>query len=48
MWGTKFIMLPNPTYGDWEGAIYSGNLGASAAEKDKMRKDHLEVWDNKP
>jgi 5'-nucleotidase (lipoprotein e(P4) family) len=48
MWGTKFIMLPNPTYGDWEGAIYSGNWGASAAEKDKMRKDHLEVWDNKP
>jgi 5'-nucleotidase (lipoprotein e(P4) family) len=48
MWGTKFIMLPNPTYGDWEGSIYSGNWGASAAEKDKMRKDHLEVWDNKP
>ncbi len=48
MWGKKFIVLPNPTYGDWEGAIYSGNWGASAAEKDKMRKDHLEVWDYKP
>jgi 5'-nucleotidase (lipoprotein e(P4) family) len=44
-WGKKFIVFPNPLYGDWEGAIYKGNWGASAAEKDKMRKDHLERWD---
>lgn len=47
-WGKKFIVLPNPTYGDWEGSIYSGNWGASPAEKDKMRKDHLKRWDYKP
>jgi len=45
MWGKKFIVLPNPTYGEWEGAIYKGNWGASPAEKDKMRKDHLRRWD---
>ena len=45
LWGTKFIMMPNPAYGEWEGAVYSGNWGASAAEKDAMRKGHLRVWD---
>lgn len=48
MWGKKFIVLPNPTYGEWEGAIYKGNWGASAAEKDQMRKDHLRRWDYMP
>ena len=47
-WGRKFIVFPNPQYGDWVGAIYKGNWGASAAEKDKMRKDHLERWDHAP
>ena len=47
-WGKKFIMLPNPTYGEWEGAIYKGNWGAGAAEKNKMRKEHLKRWDYKP
>lgn len=43
-WGNLFIVLPNPTYGDWEGEIYQGNWGASAAEKDQMRKAHLKRW----
>jgi len=47
-WGKKFIVLPNPTYGEWEGSVYKGNWGASAAEKDKMRKDHLQRWDYQP
>ena len=47
-WGRKFIVLPNPTYGDWEGAIYKGNWGASPAEKNKMRRDRLIRWDYKP
>ncbi|MFP8966558.1 5'-nucleotidase, lipoprotein e(P4) family [Pokkaliibacter sp. CJK22405] len=46
--GSRFIMLPNPTYGDWEGKVYGGNWGASAAEKDAMRKSHLDVWEAKP
>jgi 5'-nucleotidase (lipoprotein e(P4) family) len=48
VWGIKFIVLPNPTYGEWEGAIYDGNWGASPAEKDQMRKKHLKRWDYKP
>jgi len=47
-WGKKFIVFPNPLYGDWEGSIYKGNWGASPAEKDQMRKDHLERWDRQP
>lgn len=44
-WGTRFIVLPNPTYGEWEGTVYKGNWGASAAEKDQMRKSYLKKWD---
>jgi 5'-nucleotidase (lipoprotein e(P4) family) len=44
-WGTRFIVLPNPTYGEWEGAVIEGNWGASAAEKDQMRKSYLNRWD---
>jgi len=47
-WGKRFIVFPNPMYGDWEGAVYKGNWGASAAEKDQMRKDHLRRWDYQP
>jgi 5'-nucleotidase (lipoprotein e(P4) family) len=47
-WGSSFIVLPNPTYGDWEGAIYDGNWGASAAEKDQMRKTRLDKWNYQP
>ncbi len=44
-WGTRFIVFPNPTYGEWEGAVIEGNWGASAAEKDQMRKSYLRKWD---
>jgi len=47
-WGTKYIVLPNPSYGEWEAAVIGGNFRASAAEKDKMRKDHLIRWNKKP
>jgi 5'-nucleotidase (lipoprotein e(P4) family) len=47
-WGSRFIVFPNPTYGDWEGAVYEGNWGASAAEKDQMRKARLHKWDYQP
>ncbi|MGB5987226.1 MAG: 5'-nucleotidase, lipoprotein e(P4) family [Desulfobacterales bacterium] len=47
-WGRAFIVLPNPTYGDWEGAVYKENWGASPAEKDQMRKSYLEKWAYQP
>lgn len=44
MWGKKFIVLPNPMYGEWEGAVLDYNYRASAEEKDKMRKQILRKW----
>lgn len=44
--GKKFVVMPNPMYGEWEGSVYDFNWGASAKEKDKMRKDALSTWDN--
>lgn len=44
LFGTQFIMLPNPAYGDWEGKLYNNNWGASPAEKSAMRKSHLTTW----
>ncbi|HSQ23222.1 MAG TPA: 5'-nucleotidase, lipoprotein e(P4) family, partial [Pyrinomonadaceae bacterium] len=36
--GARFIVLPNPMYGDWENAIYDYNFKLSDAEKDAKRK----------
>lgn len=43
-WGTKFVVLPNPIYGEWEGAIYKYNWGISASEMNKFRKEALIRW----
>ena len=42
--GRRFILLPNPTYGAWEGALYNGNWRAGPTEIDRMRKSHLNRW----
>ena len=42
--GIEFIVLPNPTYGDWVGAIFEFNYGATPAEIDTYRKNALERW----
>ena len=42
--GVSFIVLPNTMYGEWEGAIYSGNWRASSQEKVNMRKAALQPW----
>lgn len=42
--GIEFIVLPNPTYGDWDGAIFEFNWGATLEEKDAYRKNALERW----
>ena len=36
--GARFIVLPNPMYGDWENAIYDYNFKLSEAEKAAKRK----------
>ncbi len=42
--GSKFIVLPNPMYGDWEGAAYSYNWGLNDKEKSDTRKKALITW----
>ncbi len=42
--GSKFIVLPNPSYGDFESAITSGYWGLSAQQKDEARKAVLRTW----
>lgn len=36
LFGSKYIMLPNATYGDWENALWHGQK-LSAEEKDKVK-----------
>ena len=42
--GTQFVALPNPSYGDWEGALANGYYGLSPQKKDEVRKSELETW----
>ena len=39
--GKIYIILPNPMYGDWEGAVFNYNYGLTSEEKDIKRKSHL-------
>lgn len=39
--GTKFIILPNPMYGEWENAIYGYDFSATTAEKNQKILDLL-------
>jgi predicted secreted acid phosphatase len=42
--GTRFIVLPNPMYGNWENAIYDYNLKLTDAEKAAKRKSALKAY----
>ena len=39
--GKRFIVLPNPVYGDWEGAIYKGQFSLPDSEKVRLRRKAL-------
>ena len=39
--GTRFIVVPNPMYGDWENAIYEHRSGLTEAEKGAYRRRAL-------
>ncbi|MGG2018257.1 5'-nucleotidase, lipoprotein e(P4) family [Bacillus sp. S10(2024)] len=45
--GEKFIVFPNPMYGDWEGSLYNYDFKKSDAEKDKIRRDNLKSFEDK-
>jgi len=42
--GSKYIILPNPMYGEWEGAVYDYNWSLTPAQKDSARKANLRTY----
>lgn len=42
LFGTRYIVLPNPIYGTWEGALYQYDRSFSDAERDSIRHALLE------
>ncbi|MEO6668481.1 MAG: 5'-nucleotidase, lipoprotein e(P4) family [Ferruginibacter sp.] len=42
--GNHFIILPNPGYGDWEGALFNYNYKLSQAQKDSVVKAGLKSY----
>ncbi|CDN39532.1 unnamed protein product [Bacillus thuringiensis DB27] len=44
--GERFIVFPNPMYGYWESALYQYEFKKSDAEKDKLRKNALRVFED--
>jgi 5'-nucleotidase (lipoprotein e(P4) family) len=42
--GTRFIVLPNVMYGDWESALYDYNFKLSEEEKAAKRKSQLKTY----
>ena len=45
LFGTKYIILPNPMYGDWESAIYGGNRPETDSAKFNFRKKVLNAFE---
>ena len=42
--GKRFIVLPNPMYGNWESAIYGYNFKLTEAEKAEKRRSLLKTY----
>ena len=42
--GNRFIVLPNPNYGDWEGALFKYNYKLTQAQKDSVIKAGLKSF----
>jgi 5'-nucleotidase (lipoprotein e(P4) family) len=42
--GTQFIVIPNPSYGDWESAIVDDYFKLSPADMSAARKSMLKSW----
>jgi len=43
-WGRDWLMLPNPAYGSWEAAAFSGDYALSEKEKRRRKIDRLTGW----
>jgi 5'-nucleotidase (lipoprotein e(P4) family) len=42
--GTRFVVLPNPVYGDWESALADGYFGLSPQGRSDARRAGLRSW----
>ncbi|HET7119030.1 MAG TPA: 5'-nucleotidase, lipoprotein e(P4) family [Hanamia sp.] len=42
--GNRFIVLPNPEYGDWEFSLYHYNFSLTSAQKDSVIRASLESY----
>jgi 5'-nucleotidase (lipoprotein e(P4) family) len=41
--GSRYIIIPNPSYGDFEGATFNFNYKLTPAQKDSVIKAHLKI-----
>ncbi len=39
LFGTKYIVFPNPTYGEWEKAMYNNSFKWTEKQRDSLRKE---------
>lgn len=44
LFGEDYVMLPNPMYGEWEGALYGNDYSLSPGQKRTLRKKILEGY----
>ncbi|HNQ60328.1 MAG TPA: 5'-nucleotidase, lipoprotein e(P4) family [Bacteroidales bacterium] len=42
--GKRFIILPNPMYGDWENALYQYNYHLSPSQRDSIRRSFIKAF----
>ncbi|NIF21369.1 5'-nucleotidase, lipoprotein e(P4) family [Candidatus Pantoea multigeneris] len=45
--GTQFIILPNPLYGDWESGLAAGYNKLTPQQKLQVREENLRSWSGK-
>ena len=41
--GSRFIVIPNPSYGDWEGALFDFNYKLTPAQKDSVIQQKIKA-----
>lgn len=44
LFGDRFIVLPNPNYGDWESALYNYNYNLTPSQKDSIIRTVLKSY----
>jgi acid phosphatase len=43
-WGADWIVIPNPTYGSWESALFGDDYSLPTEKKRQMKQDALRKW----